>query len=286
MCQTPVPTKIYRGEGVWEEIKIPCRDCKQCKWQRVNDYVGRGLCEADQADHTFSVTLTYRDRDDMWAQILNPSHFQNFIRSLRDRNYYVRYIASGEYGEKKGRAHFHACLFFYGAAPEWEHWQRNWDESWPHGHMFVDTGIDDVKIRYALKYLQKDRNSWFTLSKKPILGWPFFEQKALSLYEHGLMPVSRKYRPVAGVQGFSYSLQRTAWRDYLLLLNDLYEEGGKQMPALNEHVEKALDAALRWRLSKTEVRRTQAELFTDMLRGIRDGKASEPLRVTIQRRSH
>lgn len=271
MCSTPRPFKIYRGEGVWEEVLGPCRECSQCYWRPVNDYTGRGLCEADQADHSFAVTLTYRDREhDLWHMIINPTHFQNFIRALRKRGYFVRYIASGEYGETKGRAHFHAVLFFYGEAPDWAMSERIWDDCWPHGHIWAEDGAQDAHIRYVLKYIQKDKN-WFSLSKKPTLGWPWFENRALLIYEAGLMPVSRKYRPINGTKGFDYSMQRTTWRDYLLLLHDLYEQGDKRMPALSELVEKSLDAALRWRLSLSEERPSRGELFTDMLRGIRDG---------------
>lgn len=285
MCKSPTPTWIYRGESAYEEVLLPCGKCDHCAWRGVNDYVGRSLAEAYTATKTYAVTLTYADRQhDNWHKVLYPPHFQDFIRSLRRRGHLVRYLASGEYGSLRGRAHFHACLFFHDPdPPQWGHNQRVHDPAWGprdgsfHGHMHVIEGIEDHHLRYAIKYLQKDRakGNWFSLSKKPVLGWPFFEQKAHQLFESRLMPTSWRYAPPDGVGGFSYGLSGATRRDYLLLLNDLYEAGGVQMPAMNEYVSDQLDKALRWRLAKTEDIKSPSELWSDMMRGIRDGAAAQ-----------
>jgi len=55
------------------------------------------------------ITLTYDDEH--FAPSLNYKDFQLFMRRLRKARGKVRFFCCGEYGDKFGRAHFHALLF-------------------------------------------------------------------------------------------------------------------------------------------------------------------------------
>lgn len=58
-------------------------------------------------DHNSFVTLTYADA----PLSLEYSDFQLFMRRLRKARGYARFFCSGEYGDERGRPHFHAVLF-------------------------------------------------------------------------------------------------------------------------------------------------------------------------------
>ncbi|XZQ27849.1 rolling circle replication-associated protein [Rhodobacter capsulatus] len=77
----------------------------------MNDYVARALAEASVSAVTATVTLTYAPRDDLADKVLHPRHFQLFMKLLRRAGHKVRYLVAGEYGDLRGRAHFHALLF-------------------------------------------------------------------------------------------------------------------------------------------------------------------------------
>lgn len=85
------------------------------------------------------VTLTIADvpeghhgppRREVWS--LDPSMLRNFHKRLRYFRGPFRYYSIGEYGERRGRAHFHAALFGVSAL-EADIIQK----AWPHGHIHV-----------------------------------------------------------------------------------------------------------------------------------------------------
>lgn len=245
MCLNPSYVWISRGPNP-EQVPVPCKLCWRCKANRVNDYVARSLCEATVSLHTCAVTLTYAPRDDLADKVVHPPHFQAFIRALRRGGHKVRYLVAGEYGEKKGRAHFHAILFFtdlkprpefvfdklggsfpsevssYGAkfAPfsrEIPQAQNCHIMEWPHGHIFADWSTSEASVRYVCKYLLSDskQNSWFSLSKKPALGAVWFAQKAALAASFGVLPSSFEYSPPAVSSSASFVMMGATRRDYL-----------------------------------------------------------------------
>ena len=107
------PSYVWQCIGSeWRKQPIACRQCWRCKKNRINDYVGRCLAEAATSLHVCAITLTYAPRDDLADKVLNPRHFQLFMKLLRRAGHKVRYLVAGEYGDLKGRSHFHALLFF------------------------------------------------------------------------------------------------------------------------------------------------------------------------------
>ena len=244
------PSRIYVDRGPHTEvIQVPCRDCWSCRADRINDYVGRCLCEASTSDDVQKVELTYAPWEkrpwdapgslegtpDLAERVITPPHAQYFIRMLRNRVTQrgkvgsIRYLICGEYGGEKGRAHFHAILFFRGIEPGfmprykngWE--ARNWIPEWPHGHIFPKPYPDESAMRYVAKYVYDDKSkpdaaSWFSLSKKPTIGSAWFAAKADSLFEAGLMPTGFEYMPPGGKPGKKYLMTGATKRDYLMRL--------------------------------------------------------------------
>lgn len=257
MCVNQTFVYVERGWR-WEKIPKACGVCWQCKLFRVNDYVGRALCEASVSDWTVALTLTYAPRDDLADKVLTPRHFQSFIRAMR-KTYPLRYLVAGEYGSLKGRSHFHCILFGRGVnRPQIPHREKytlgpvssgpKAKSPWPHGHVFADWSADAKSLRYVCKYLLKDtdrRQSWFSLSKKPPLGSAFFEERAAEYARLGAFPTSFEYKPPGG-DGAQFFMTGATRRYFLLRLLR------QDMPVdqLNEWVRLAFEKVDRWQFRK------------------------------------
>lgn len=92
--------------------ELPCGQCIGCRLERSRQWAVRIMHEASLYDHNAFVTLTY-DADNVPSDYsLDKTHFQKFIKRLRDRTgYKLRYYHCGEYGDENFRPHYHACLF-------------------------------------------------------------------------------------------------------------------------------------------------------------------------------
>jgi hypothetical protein len=239
MCINPNHVWLQRGPN-WEQQPVACRQCWRCRQNRVNDYVARCMAESSTSAHTCVVNLTYAPREDLADKVLEPRHFQLFIKQLRNAGHKVRYLVAGEYGGKKGRAHFHALLFFTHLEPSDRVAAYNpmhlydLDSSapfsgqipsermvhireWPHGHITADWSASEKSARYVCKYLLADdkNNAWFSLSKKPALGAAFFSQKAAQAVDLGVLPSSFNYLPPNGNRDRPYMMSGATRRDYM-----------------------------------------------------------------------
>lgn len=197
-----------------------CRQCWQCAGNRINDWVGRCIAESRTAAATSSVTLTYRpepgerrasdppeaflegarigstDRN-LKAQFLTYSDVQRFFKRLRNSGYRFRYIVVGEYGKLKGRAHWHAVIFWEGAVPPHELRTHFNETHWWAGHSYWDDS-SEAALRYCVKYIQKDRGDRaaqgeFHMSKYPPLGSAYFAELAGRYVDQGLAPQDASY---------------------------------------------------------------------------------------------
>lgn len=192
MCVNPV----YLPE---KGVEVACHQCWQCIRRKIDDWTGRCVAESQTALATRSVTLTYGrdnrigDIDHVKAACLTYSDVQKYLRSLRDSGYRpLRYFVVGEYGSRKGRAHWHIILFFHGQVPLRALDRQIECEHWPHGWSFWQLATPEA-IRYVTKYIAKEavteeRQYHNSLSKKPPLGHWFFQEYAKRYAEQGLAP--------------------------------------------------------------------------------------------------
>lgn len=184
-------------------VQFACRKCKQCIDNYILDWSGRCIAEMVNCRAPLFVSLTY-GRDPLYGTVqheravaLTYTDVQTFIRALRDAGNVFRYVAVGEYGSEKGRAHWHLLMFFRDREPAGirkDLPRFTWD-FWPHG--FSEVGDLHIGgVRYAMKYIRKDRvshldgvrQSSFTMSKNPPLGDMFFRQRAQTFVNAGLSP--------------------------------------------------------------------------------------------------
>lgn len=183
---------------------VACRYCWQCLENRKNDFAGRCIAEQETSDGVLAVTLTYGGGDDNPnAAILVYKDFQDFLKRLRKAGYKVRYIVAGEYGEKKGRAHWHAVLFFKGKVPKvdindpYYMWTEGKANFWPHGFSYFQHAEHDgfyYLLKYAVKEVGSDDVYHLAMSKKPPLGDAWVKDYAQFHVDQGLAPKSYKYQ--------------------------------------------------------------------------------------------
>ena len=179
-------------------LKTPCHKCWQCKENRINDWVGRCIAERETSVACSVVTLTYGGGDVPESRFLRKSDITAYMKAIRNDGYRVRAFYAGEYGSKKGRAHWHAVLFWSTRAPNRELRKNIQCEYWPHGYSFWDDA-DAASIRYVMKYINKDSQEADQLkamgmSRKPMLGYAYFAELAGRYIEQGLSPQRPYYK--------------------------------------------------------------------------------------------
>lgn len=103
-----------RSQGfVDQEVILPCGQCIGCRLERSRQWAIRCHHEASMHEHNCFITLTYNNKHLPENGTLVLEHFQNFMKRLRKRfpDRKIKFFHCGEYGDKKGRPHYHACLF-------------------------------------------------------------------------------------------------------------------------------------------------------------------------------
>lgn len=193
MCKAPIwiPVASSVTGGVW----VKCKACTWCKGNRVNDWAGRCVAEQQNSTAIVSCTLTYAkvtadaDLTELYRDV------QLMLKRLRKDGYSVRYLVAGEHGERKGRVHWHAILFFRGAKlPEVEYNTKfyNW-KYWKHGYTYVQSP-DFEGMSYVLKYTLKEddplanETKVMHCSKFPPIGAEYFQSLAQD-YVNARLPV-------------------------------------------------------------------------------------------------
>lgn len=189
MCLNPA--KLPEG------TEFGCRKCWQCRELRINDWAGRCIAESYTACASFAVTLTYGGGDHERAAVLTYSDVQKFMKRLRFAGYEISYLCAGEFGSKKGRAHWHLLLYFHNAPPRVELRKNIHVDWWPHGYTFWDDQ-NTASVKYVLKYMLKDVNDvehqgYFMMSKVPMIGLRYHQKRALRYVEQGLSPKDLNY---------------------------------------------------------------------------------------------
>lgn len=106
-----------QASAVDDTFLLPCGHCIGCRIDNAREWSVRLCNEAETSSSAWFLTLTYDD-DHLPADMsIHKSHVQDFIKNLRNYQYYyfdtknIRYLVAGEYGSKSGRAHYHMILY-------------------------------------------------------------------------------------------------------------------------------------------------------------------------------
>ena len=93
-------------------VTLPCGQCIGCRLERSRQWAMRCVHEASQHEDNVFITLTFDQQNLDPSGSLQKADFQKFMKRLRrSTGIKIRYFHCGEYGEKFGRPHHHACLF-------------------------------------------------------------------------------------------------------------------------------------------------------------------------------
>lgn len=188
-------------EGVYGgNYTVPCGQCIGCRLDWAGDWATRCEKEARLWPANVFVTLTYDDKHlplgGTTRSSVSKREFQLFMKRLRKaRGANVRFFASGEYGEKSGRAHYHALLFNCDF-PDKRLWKSTsagplfvsdeLGKLWPYGFSSIGA-VTFQSASYVARYVLKkarDNPSDFTdreppfvlMSRKPGLGAQWFDK--------------------------------------------------------------------------------------------------------------
>lgn len=165
-CFHPIPARQHVESGTvlitgkhdrWREdrelvldydpLNLPCGSCVGCRASRAREWAVRCGLELGFHEDAVWTTLTYDDRH--LPPTLRKDHLQGFLKRLRarGRSDRVRFFATGEYGEKRFRPHYHAILFGMRDCAQIQ-------ESWPYGHA-KNLPVTPATIAYTAGYSSK-----------------------------------------------------------------------------------------------------------------------------------
>lgn len=240
-CFNPIKAERQVNGSVFS-YQHRCGGCPGCLINNAATWAGRILLESRAHQSSVFITLTYAD--DLYPAdgSVSKRHLQLFLKRLRMRlvraNYGpkpFRYYAVGEYGERTGRAHYHAVLFGVDTSIT-EHVEAAWNYQDPR-HPEDSTGgwisvypLLPERARYVARYTTKKLTAmslsqdgrareFAIMSKRPGLGSWFTQSAAASLLRYSSRVLS--YR----------STERTAnqsnpiWHGYMLLEGKYYPVG-------------------------------------------------------------
>lgn len=160
-------------------MSVPCGKCSGCRADKSREWSVRLYHELQSHKRATFVTLTYNDGNYPDDGKINKKHLQDFFKRLRFHSQVpIRYFASGEYGEKTRRAHYHAIIFGDdfrdGSVPVDHQLYTNefLQRTWRNG--FVSCGdVTLQSIMYVAGYTQKknaDPDTFIMMSKRPPIG--------------------------------------------------------------------------------------------------------------------
>lgn len=196
--------------------KVACGRCIGCRLERSRQWAIRCVNEASMHKENSFITLTYDDENlpigKFVRPTLKPRDLQLFFKRLRKRHGNgIRFFACGEYGERFGRPHYHACVFgldfqdktFYSSKNGINiYTSRGLSELWPFGHnaigdvnfetaAYVARYVVDKKLgKEASYYLQHGIEPEFVrMSRRPGVGASWLSRYAGDIYPHDYMVI-------------------------------------------------------------------------------------------------
>jgi len=213
-CYHPIRLKKgpkYATRGIGQTVN--CGRCIGCRLEYARQWAVRITHEASLHEDNSFLTLTYREDALTWGNsraTLVPRDLELFWKRLRKEldGESIRYFACGEYGDKRNRPHYHACLF--GFYPEdaklysIKNGNRVYrsdflDSIWQHGDVrFGDVTFESASYvaRYIMKkqtgkqseYYEKEgiEPEFVRMSRRPGIGANWFNK-----YHKDVFPADR-----------------------------------------------------------------------------------------------
>lgn len=149
-------------------MRLPCGQCAGCRLEKSRQWAVRCVHEASQWEYNCFLTLTYRTEDLPKSMSLEPEHMTKFWKRLRKKyGQSIRYFYCGEYGERSGRPHYHACVFNHAFSDQtlWKadtgsgsplYRSAELERLWPYGFSTIGQ-VTFESAAYVARYVMKKR---------------------------------------------------------------------------------------------------------------------------------
>lgn len=179
-CNKPFMRFFRRGTADRQydySVPVPCGRCAACRRDLVTMWADRCTFEMQyHKDRSTFLTLTYTDDNLPSDNSVHPEDWKHFKDRLRKNlGKFPKYYMTAEYGTQSYRPHYHAMLFGldWQKKKVYEAIEKAWSKHGkPLGYISVSY-LNPSRVRYCLKYMEKEYNSKFiadceTLGLAPI----------------------------------------------------------------------------------------------------------------------
>lgn len=191
-CARPIDAWQRTGEAVQFKpgpplkLKLPCGKCAQCYLEKARQWAVRAMHETQMHAESCFATLTVEDDDKI---TLEEKDYTNFVKRLRHKRFNtISYLMCGEYGDEKGRPHYHALIWGYrpldakptstlGNSPYST--SSELDKLWGHG----GTSIGEITFesasyvaRYTMKKLDKNSHRCMYVDSSTGQTWELYPE--------------------------------------------------------------------------------------------------------------
>lgn len=219
--------KVWHDWIIRDYIEIPCGKCIGCRLKYSKEWANRCMLEAKMYESNVMINVTYRDEDlpfnkETGEVVLDPEDLQNFLKRLRttwERKYGesgIRFFACGEYGDKKGRPHYHVLAFNLKIHDlEYLKTTKNGDKLyysptmekvWGHGNVWIGE-VNWNTCAYVARYIMKKQKGkgvkeqlkelgsvpeFTRMSLKPGIGEPFFQTHKDEIYKYDEISIQKR----------------------------------------------------------------------------------------------
>lgn len=172
--------KPTKQSDYYKDVVVGCGRCIGCKLEKSKEWAGRIMNEASLYENNCYLTLTYDDLTLPHDKRLKKKDLQDFFKRLR---YYfsgvdIRYYAVGEYGDLRGRPHYHACVFnldfpdkirFKTSKTGYPIYvSEALSKAWKKGHAYLQD-LEYGSAAYVARYVMKKQNGPQSRHKQPFV---------------------------------------------------------------------------------------------------------------------
>lgn len=185
-CGSPGHVDIDAGP-TYRHVPVMCGKCDHCRWVQMQTRANAIAMEIGEAGWARFVTLTIAPDavteagEDRFLDIGLVQKFMKRVRANSERGHgsfkglkdqKIRYICCGEWGTRKGRAHYHVVLWGDGKPPAWKAARRTHIPEWKMGHVNIRDGITGGVAHYLGAYMHKGEAGSYvhSASSNPGLG--------------------------------------------------------------------------------------------------------------------
>jgi len=198
-------------------ITLPCGKCQACLFTRSRTWTIRCVHEASLHESNECLTLTYDDAHLPPNNSLCEADVQKFFKRLRknfpDRE--PRYYYCGEYGDRRGRPHYHVLLFNFsfedkvllgGEGDRALYVSQTLTKIWGLGHAAIGT-VTPESAAYVARYVLKkqiDKNApsdgkkpeYTRMSRNPGIGAGWIDHYRSDVYPSNVVVHTGNFYPV------------------------------------------------------------------------------------------